>query len=219
MPSWLVVLLDRNLGHLCDRRDPIVDRLRNAPVVDHPHHVDERPDVDPQVGGALHVVADARVLAVRDRLPLLLRAHPVDEGHGAQNPDALQQSGEDELQLQLFMGQLDAAAFPVRVNETLEHAVNVLAQEVVLATIQPPPELGAHGVGSHAAPIQHARVETPLGVAPEEHVVHVEAAVGPGNVVRVAVAPPPGLRLVGIDLPHHGLVHANEVGRSAVRWK
>mmetsp|Transcript_72973 Transcript_72973/g.213817 ORF Transcript_72973/g.213817 Transcript_72973/m.213817 type:complete len:348 (+) Transcript_72973:506-1549(+) len=92
----------------------------------------------------------------------------------------------------------------------------MLVQVLVLAAVEPPPQLPAHGVAPSATPIKHAHVEGLLGIAPEEDVVNVEIAVAPRNVVGVAIAPPRGLGGVRVDGAQHPPVRLHELRGGAL---
>mmetsp|Transcript_54031 Transcript_54031/g.125647 ORF Transcript_54031/g.125647 Transcript_54031/m.125647 type:complete len:289 (-) Transcript_54031:1243-2109(-) len=215
---WYQNLLRGQPCYGCELLYPSVHPLKQAPVPDHPHYVDKRPDVDPQVPRTIHVPGNAGVLAVCYRLPLLLGAHAVDHGHGTKDTYTLQQSGKDELQRQFLRGEREPTLFTIHVNETLQHRLKVFGEVFVLATVEPPPELVANGVARHPSPVQHPSVQLVLGVAPEEGIVHVQVDVCPSDISNVPITPPPCLCRVRVHFAQDRLILKNElIGRALGR--
>merc|ERR1740120_509952 len=70
----------RDTVRLAEILDPLLDHVRAVPrgVEDYPHDVALHVQVQSQGAFPVDVLADAAVVTIFDRLPLLLGAHPVD---------------------------------------------------------------------------------------------------------------------------------------------
>mmetsp|Transcript_3942 Transcript_3942/g.10856 ORF Transcript_3942/g.10856 Transcript_3942/m.10856 type:complete len:373 (-) Transcript_3942:751-1869(-) len=211
--------LYRLAGHPCHSSEilnPLLEPVGDVPIVDHVADVDEGPDVHAEGVLAVHVLLDALVPAVCYGGPVLLGAHAVDLRYRAQQAHALRERRENKLHAQLLLVQERPAPGLVLRDEALEHPVEVRVEVVVLATIEPPPELPAHGIAPRPAPIEDTDVQRLLGIAPEEDIVHVEVAVAPRDVVLIAVAPVGYLRRIRVHGCQDLLVGPDEIGGGAM---
>mmetsp|Transcript_27249 Transcript_27249/g.74949 ORF Transcript_27249/g.74949 Transcript_27249/m.74949 type:complete len:260 (-) Transcript_27249:769-1548(-) len=90
----------------------------------------------------------------------------------------------------------------VHVNEELEVIGEVPLERLVVAAVQPPPELVTHAAHAHVAPVKDPTVQPAGLVAPEVSVVHVQVHVPQGDVIVVEELPVVDLCLVRRERHH-----------------